>query len=515
MKQLAANLKTLYQCKNTWFYHVLYLGILLTIGTSKGLANFDFYSIAGFAFIHFIYGCVIGCLIHELFRKPFLYCLPGQKKPAQLMTLLIWLSMILIFSLISGSINEDVKTDHDFYLVSIGLLSLNYWLGVALMSRRGVAFIIIPIISSLILFPILYTMKSFDSAPMLLAAPVIIVLIHIILRYFLKRYKWRVENRRLNIILYYLGLGISAFIISSLILLSILYAMKSFALVPQSLAAPGILFLICIILSYWLYRSIGRIEKRHLCSLTIFLREGIRFGRKGKTHRVIKGLSDFFSGRITASQNSSFLSHIWAQVYLIFGSFITNLSGWLFGIILGVCVLLGCVYYLEFILLKHSPINVNYAFTLPIILLCNLFYLNYQRFNSFLLTGRRACFFRGISNLFTSILISLIMMTSFFIIFFIISGGLPHNKWILLISPIIVIPVIGALTILLGKNNWRLHISRLVAVFAMAFGINYLWTVDLKDTLIYFNTTDILLAAIAVGFHLFVLHYDSMKRPLC
>ena len=137
MKQLAANLRTQYQCRTLWLFHFVYLGILFAIGTSKELANFDFIAITAFAFLHLCYGLTIGFLIYELFRKPFSYCLPGRNKSAQLMTLLILISIILIFSLISGSFNEGLKTGYNFYLISIGLLSLNYWLGVSLILRRG------------------------------------------------------------------------------------------------------------------------------------------------------------------------------------------------------------------------------------------------------------------------------------------------------------------------------------------------------------------------------------------
>ena len=443
MKQLVANLKTLYQFKQLWFVHLLLIGFYFGLGTSEGLANFDFIEITIFAFINLYYGLTIGIPINDLFRKPFLYCLPGQKKSAQLMTLLIWLSMILIFSLISGLFNEELKPYHNFYLISIGLLSLNYWLGVALISPRGVAVLNIFILSSVIVFPILYAMKSLDPEPVLFAT-------------------------------------------------------------------PEFIFLICIILSYLQFRSIGRIEKRHLCIFTIILREGIRFNKKGKTHRVIKGFNDFFSGRIITGQSSSFLSHIWAQAYLIFGSFIINLRGMLVGMWM-IVLIWGCVFFILFTLTKQ----IDYVFFL-FIFLASIQFINNQRFNSFLLTGRRACFFRGIVNLFISIAVSLIMVTSFIIIYIIISGGLPHNKWILLISPVILIPVMGALIILLEKNNWGLHIFRLVAACVMAVGFSYLWNVDWKDTSIFFNTTVILLAAaIAWGFHLFVLYYYSMKRSLC
>lgn len=513
MKQLAANLKTLYQCKKIWFAHLLLMGFYFGLGKSEGLANFDFIAITAFAFINLYYGLTIGILISDLFRKPFLYCLPGQKKSAQLMTLLIWLSMILIFFLISGLFNEDLKSYYNFYLIFIGLLSLNYWLGVALISPRGVAALNIFILSSVIVFPILYVIKSFDPAPILLAALVTIFLMYIILRYLQKRSVGRIENRRLNIIRYKLTVSYSIFILSSVILFPILYAMKSHDPEPVLPAMPEIIFLICIILSYLQFRSIGRIEKRHLCTFTIIIREGIRFSRKEKTHRVIKGFNDFFSGRIITSQSSSFLSHIWAQLYLIFGSFIKNLAGMLIGMLMVIPVL-AIFFFIWFTLIKQDSNNDNYIIFLFIFLVSNQF-INRQRFNSFLLTSRRVCFLRGIVNLFTSTSISILMVTSFIFIFFIISGSLPHNKWILLICPVILIPVLGALIILLEKNNWGSHI-RTTAACAIAVGFWYLWSVDWKVTSIFFTiTVSLLAAAIAWGFHLFVLYYDSMKRSLC
>ena len=505
MKQLAANLKTLYQCKKLWFPHLLLTMLYFCLGISEGLANFDFSATAAFAFLNLFYGITIGILINDLFRKPFLYCLPGQKKSAQSMTLLIWLFMILLFTLISGLFNVHIKIEYKFYLISIGLLSLNYWFGVASLSYRGALGIFFIIFSSLIGFPILYAMKSSDPAPILVAAPGIIFLICIIFSILLSRFVMRFKNIRRRMITIGLMKGISFIILSTLIIFPVLYAVKSID--PGAMpVSPDTFFLICIILSYLQFRSIGRIEKRHLCTFTIIIREGIKFSRKQKTHRLIKGFSNFFSGRITASKHSSFSSQIWSQAYLIFGPKIVDP----FGIFIGY-LFIGFFLFILFALSKPNAIYANAS----IIIIFNQ-YINYQRFNSFLLTSRGAYFFRGIVNLFTSILFSLIKITLFFIIFFIISGSLPYNKWIPLISPLIVVPVLGALNILLSKNNWGRHIFGFAAAIAMYFGFLFLLNSNLKDTSIFFNTTVILPAiAIAWSFHLFVLHYDSMKRTLC
>ena len=443
MKPIIANLKTLYQCKKLWLAHLMLIGFYFGLGTSKELGDLDIIAITAFAFIHFCYGWTIGALISDIFGKPFSYCLPGQKKSAQLMAFLIWLSMIVIFTLISGSFSEGPKSGHNFSLISTGLLSLSYWLGVALISRIGL-FIFVFYLLAIILFPILHAMELANPASMLLAH-------------------------------------------------------------------PDTVFLICIILSFLLYRSVGRIEYvRRMCMLGILRVEGIRLNKKERPDWIMKGLSDFFSGRIKSSQTTPFLSHIWAQIYLIAGPFITNPLGMLI-----ILIIFGFWFFMSFTVAKQVPFFDDFMNSIFIILLSSCFF-NYHRFNPFLLTGRREYFWKGITILFISISAPLLLMISSIIIFFFISGSLPHINWVHLISPVIAIPFIGAFIILLDKNNRGLLMFSMVSTIVVASGLSYWGTIALRDTSLIFNSMVILNSAVITwGFHVVVLRYDSMKRPLC
>ena len=452
MKPLTANFKTLYQCKKLWIFHLTFIGIYTGAATSNEIGIVDFTSMAIFSLLHFFCGCVIASVAADIFSKPFAFCLPGQIKSAQKMIFLIWLLITVIFTLMAVSLFKNFKTDYPIFIVSLGLMSFGYWLGVAIIPRLG-------------LF--------------------IVILLYIILVPFLK------------------------------------IILKSIEPMSMVLAHPWAVLLISGILSYFLYRSVGRIDNvRRLCILpSPWWQIWNRFNRKSfgikqdhRIDRVVEGASNFFSGRIKSNNNSKLLAHFWGQVYLIIGSLVANWKSTLLG---GLWIGLIIPYTVTEMTGNRIFLITDMMSLIIVSLLFSLIFNNI-RLNLFILIERKEHFWRGVIFLSTAILIFLCLIISCIFIFSLLSGYVLSIKWILLVVPIIIVPMFGGIVILFEKDAYGLRILSMVITFLIAWGLTYYLFFVIEDVPFYINLLIIIIAAaITWGLYFAVLYYISMKQSLC
>lgn len=471
MKPLTANLKTLYQLRFIWLFHIVLIsGVLIMSAAIYKLGTTDPPYIVIPLLIFFVYGVIIAFLLADISSKPFAFCLPNQIRTTQKMPLFIWLSMMTIISLLIVVLSfMGIRIGYAHFLGSIGLMSLSYWLGFTIImpKRRGlIAFLFFFLLLFIIVFSIISEIKFIES--ILVAHP------------------W-----------------ISIFLSS--------------------------------IIVYWVYRDLGRKQySRRLCIIswpgfsTFGMKKHHRFkpeympmNRNQRYDRLAKLIGSFFPKRISSNQNSLLFAHLYGQIYLIIGPFITYWK-----LILGQCVIFFLIFSV-FASLDSGPHMDLFLFHMIIFIFAGLFcsvIFEHHRYYLFSLIERRKHFCRGIVFLITVLLIVLAFMALSLLSFNIISDYIPPNifgnkslvppiEWILLVVPVIIVPLFGGLVILLRKT---VLIISMVIMFFIAIAASF-YVVNVMEHASSIIDPIIVLSAAAItwGFHLTVLYYDSMKRSLC
>lgn len=131
MNQLTANLKTLYQWRMLWLFHIIFIGIYAGIATSGEIRADDYSPLAGIMFMHFAYGIITASLLIRILHKPLTFCLSTQTDAARKMLLTVWLSLMVLFLLVFGQLLYEISGHNiPLEILFAGIISLSYWAGV-------------------------------------------------------------------------------------------------------------------------------------------------------------------------------------------------------------------------------------------------------------------------------------------------------------------------------------------------------------------------------------------------
>jgi hypothetical protein len=474
MKPLTANLKLLYQYRMIWIYYpVLITGILMLLNKSFNFApSPSKVPIPVSLELISLYGIGIGSLAINILSKPFTFCLPDHTKNIRKMLLIVWLTVTIICSVIISILSAiDKNIDYAVFIATIGLISLSYWIGVAIILPKGK---------------------------------------YILLAYF----------------------TIIILCLTTNILTTLNPTSKNFELV--FFTHPWASTLMSGILSNLIYRAINsRDNVRRLCSMSWlgnfnksamvnqnrYMLERKYRNRDQKFDRDTELIGNLFS-KLIRPQQSLHLAHLWGQVYLTIGPFITQWKSLL---------LIGLFLPVFICLTSPLPTQDAFLFTWVIFILACLpasLFCSFSRFNKFFLISRREHLWRGIVVLVTAISItlgfmgiSILLLNVLSAIFpnFVLDGRvfvIPSVRWIFLITPIIISPLFGGLFILVKKNT-LLVISLIILIPAVII-LSCYTTIALENTPFIVGLISVLLAtAVTWGFHTATLYYVSMKRSLC
>ncbi len=406
------------------------------------------------------YGAGIGVIIRETLRKPFTFCLPGHTKSAQKLLFLVWLAMTIIYSLL---FLMSTRSNYAFFIGSIGLLSLTYCLGFIVIIPKG----------------------RFITAAT------------------------------------FLTIGNTYPKISKTIEIN-----------------PWLGTLICGILSYLIYRAVGRKDNvRRLCVMpwleyfttdvakqNRYMRERMHMKNDHSRDRASELAGSFFSKRIMSNRNSRPLAHLWGQVYLTIGSLI--ITRWRGILIAGLCILiyLNClplIYPPQREISQQGP-GISWIFIILASAMGGGIFVT-NRFDIFLLIGRKECLWRSLVFLFSVIFVISGFMAAYALLSNLLSGRilpilfegrsyLPSIGWILPVVPVFMIPFLGGLVIMFRESGIILKLFMIGIAVAAS-----LYLVDVMENTPFMIDLLIILSAVAItwGFHLAVLYYSSVKRSLC
>ena len=467
MKPLTANLKYLYQYRFLWIFHfTIIIGILMMLEIICKFESSKITIVNSLQLICF-YGLCIGATITNILSKPFAFCLPGHTKTVQKTFFLVWLTITIIFSLLTVTFLffMDINIEYALFFGFIGLISLSYWLGTTYILRGGMFLILTVYAISIIIMLLEDTGKIIE--PMLLAHPWAIIFISGIPSYLIYRAVGCRDNARM-------------------------------------LAAMP-----------WIQLS-SAFDKRKQIK---FRQERMRLSQYHRLDRASELAGNFFSKHIRSNNNSSLLAHLWGQVYLIIGPIVLSWRATLLSIPLSSLIL--C--------LLQEIIGQEFMFALTNFIVAYVMVMVYSTFQSYrfdmsLLISRREYLWRRIVFLFTVIFRDLGFIILLLLLFNILSGSLlpilfPGGSfsstinWILLIIPVLMIPFFGGLFIIFRKT---ILIIALIITFVIAVAISSFAIIVMGYTPFIIDLL-IVLSGIAItwGFHLIVLYYDSMKRSLC
>lgn len=176
MNQLTANLKTLYQWRMLWLFHIIFIGIYAGIATSGEIRADDYSPLAGIMFMHFAYGIITASLLIRILHKPLTFCLSTQTDAARKMLLTVWLSLMVLFLLVFGQLLYEISGHNiPLEILFAGIISLSYWAGVLFIWPKKHGFLPLIIFAGFLFF-IIYKnrpgnydaeMTTYYSAPMI------------------------------------------------------------------------------------------------------------------------------------------------------------------------------------------------------------------------------------------------------------------------------------------------------------------------------------------------------------
>ena len=460
MKPLIANLKTLYQCRYLWIFHLILLFNIPILGASYK-PGAEFPSLGLSLMFTALFGEGIALIAGDILSKPYGFCLPGLIKTIRKFFVLIWLSIMIIFSLIVAVLYfTGFKIDYAIFIGHIGLLSVCYWIGITLIINRWLMFL-----SLLVLIIPFWMYEAVSIETILMPHPWSLAFLSGIVSYLIYRAVGRRENAR------------------------------------RLCTTPGIRF--------------GNFSAR---AQARFKRERMRMKQYKELDRASESAGSFFSGRIRSDHHPNLLAHLWGQVYLVIGPFAAVWRAILLGIVLFPLVL--C-------LLQQRQEQGVFVFVLSICIITSLLVsmiFQSHRFDISLLIGRKEYFWRRIVLLFTVILMSLVVIAVSLLLFSLLSGILlpitfeskpfsPTMYWILLVVPVLMIPLFGGLFILFKDTILMISIIMMLIFVATA---TFSVVMALETAPFIVGLMIILSAAVMIwGYFLAVLYYDSMKRSLC
>ena len=464
MKSLTANLKTLYQCRRIWIFHLILISGFITMGISSYILGAEFPFFAFPLIFITLYGEGIAMIAGEVLSRPYGFCLPGHTKTVQKFILLIWLSIMTIFFLIIATLYVNgCKTSYAIFIGYIGLFNLSYWMGITIIIKRWIIF---PFLAFLGLsFTTFFMPELIDIRTVLMAHPWFLTFLSGVISYMIYRAVGRRENVR------------------------------------RLCAKPGIGF--------------GAFSAE---AQARFKRERMRMMQYKKPDRASESAGDFFSGRIRSNHHLTLLANLWGQVYLVIGPIASSWRAILLGIVL---------FSLCLCLLQQVKGQGLFMFLLMIFIAASVMIsiiFQYHRFDISLLIGRKEYFWRRIFLLFTIIFISLGIMASSFLLFNLLSGFLlpitfekksfsPAINWILLIVPVLMIPLFGGIFILFRKTILMISIIIMLIIVMVA---SCSMVVAMENAPLLIGLIIILSAAVITwGYFITMLYYDSMKRSLC
>lgn len=290
--------------------------------------------------------------------------------------------------------------------------------------------------------------------------------------------------------------------------------------------------LICGILSCLIYYAIGRRENvRRLCGrswrgilepskINIFFISNPNIHQNKPLNRVTERIGDFVTKQITSHQNTKFSVHLWSQAYLILTPVIHFWKQVLFSGLFLLCFQGYLIFHFQGVKLAMFEsvwfVAVSAFFSM-------LLYGN-QRYDTFLLTGRREYFLRGLFLLIISTLAclgflgALLFLVNLWseifptMVFMGKSYEISQIPWVFMGIPILWMPLFSGVLIFQRKTMvnialpWILFIAILISGYAaMAY----------SEGSFLFHLPMLLSAmAISWGIHLVVLYDRCMKQSL-
>lgn len=471
MKPLAANLKHLYQSPNMLVTFLLLISYILMALVSYHRPDPFLRPLAFILLNTSFLGLVIGSIAGDVWNKPFAFVLPGHVKTAKKMLILIWLFVTLIGTAsISGMFLPEIRKDYAVLTALIGIISLLYWAGVGLHTiRKGYLKIV---------FFILY------MSPFLMMSTFI-------------------RN--------------TAF--SSLI------------------AHPWIMSFTGSLISYLMYRDIiHRDNIRQLCDspyagifdgfdkrkLKKLTQARLRMKQDQKQSPINELAANFFSDHIKNRFQSSFLPHMWGQIYISIG----RLTGYWKRLLLNSLFL---PIFLSFMarIDESGIIGFDAVIFIMVSALGALMCTSLRSDIHFLLRSRSNYFHQGIAAMLTALLIVMGFMLISILFSHALSAIVPslmlmgkpfeiipiNFGWIFI--PVTILPLIAGFFVLLKGRSLMMGailIFMTIILVQVFYTLTERWEhIPFMYGLIFF----MIITALTWGFHLTVLYYDSMKRSLC
>lgn len=458
MSPLSANLKHMYQCRVMLAVNLLLFPIIFLLPMSLyKIDQADACPVPLPMMFIFYFSTMASRIAADTLGKPFAFCLPDHEKTVRKMLLAIWCALVLFFSMVAAAASLFGRSPAPNILFGgFGLLSLSYWVGTtSLTNKRHPLFF-------LFLLTFIISLHNDFIKSLLLG-----------------RHTWWVG-------------GISS------------------------------------VLSILIYFDLARnCPGRRLCNkpLPVFIHSWkgrkIDFIPRQKTigsapPRIVAVLARFCIGRITSNRASELTAALWGQLYLAAGAFMSRRNHALLFLII-------------------SPLFMNIFFppqpVMTVILslmagvvggaICAVHHVE-----KMMLLSRKTLLIRSITATFAStvFIIGFLAMVVLFI------NGLAHTlpipgffgkdvrmasiSWVTLAFTVPMVPFFGGIMILFKQHLIRTIVLCSSATVVMIISI---FTIVAMET----STSGAapagfaIAAAVALGFNIFVLYYDSHRRSLC
>lgn len=465
MKTITANLKTLYQSGEMWYWYI-FSGIsivILSIIAGHVMEKADHGAIIMPILVIYLIGTAMGRLTADVWNKPFSFCMPGHVETSgKLMSLVGIVAAITACLVMKVFFPGMISWTIGALLALFSIYNMFYWLSVLAAIRFNRAVISI--------FVFVYVIFPHISNSGLLMPVMSILLEH-----------------------------------------------------------PWISFLICSAATWMIYQTVNsRYLPRLVCSAPWFyIPKGMQtvkfkrywFGRIGSnrislTAWLTEYMNQFFSEQIESNAPSSIAALTYGQVYLTIGPWIR---------IWGRTLILGVFFLILYCLFAQmdAPIEPLLFGIGSLVGASN--YLNSPRPDILLPQGRREHFFMGIIAVITATLGLITMAGALILLSKVFSLIMPTVflmakaykyapfQFRFLFIPAIILPAAGALLILFRKNQ----IISIISIMCMTIGLFLINMFIINNGGYIFNPANILiiilLMIISWGAHLAMLYYSTMK----
>lgn len=469
MKPTKINIKLLYQNPEMWIWYfitLIVMGLILIpqIQAPPSKNGLPWGVAAMPLLVLTIIGSALGRLVSDIWNRPTFFCIPGQIETSRHMLLLLGLVLAIIASLFKMLVFPimDLNSQIVSIIMLVSFHLMIYWLSVITSIWFNRMAFLIPY-AVFFIQPIIYDSGILDNNKWLLNHSWILIFIYLAISF-----------------LVYHAIGYK-------------YLFRSIAAAPWA-----ILFIEP--------KDSGNIKYEHAHIIKIPC-----------VDRFLRFIHHFISERIQINNQSTISPHIWGRGYIILGSLIFNLKAIL---LTSVFVFFGVIKFINY----HQMIELQTIFfSLLGVLggqLCII-----SKSDILLPISRRTRFFSGVTALMTA----MFTLFAFAAIFVILSSILPESiksfinsgethdfipfnyRFIFLIA--ISLPMTGGLLILFQKKPSLSIAMTCILIFVLAI---FLYIINVSAQVLNIDYIYLIIpsAVLSIGFYLFIIYYDSIKRSL-